>query len=73
MQDGDMQSGLINKVAVTPVNVTDAQGFKHVCPQSGAVYADKRYCLKPSIFAGWINGNFVISVNIYARQRSFQI
>ena len=47
----DMQSGLINKVAVTPANVTDVQGFKHVCPQSGAVYADKGYCLKPAIQA----------------------
>lgn len=40
----DIQSGLINKVAVTPANVTDARGFKHVCPNSGAVYADKGYC-----------------------------
>lgn len=37
----DMQSGLINRVAITPANVTDAQGFKHVCPKQGAVYADK--------------------------------
>ena len=29
----DMQSGLINKVAVTPANVTDNKGFKHVCPE----------------------------------------
>lgn len=40
----DMQSGLINKVAVTPANKTDSQGLKHVCPRSGAVYADKGYC-----------------------------
>lgn len=44
----DMQSGLVNKVAVTPANVTDARGLKHVLPQSGAVYADKAYCLKPA-------------------------
>jgi len=44
----DMQSGLINKVAVTPANLTDNKGFKHVCPKSGAVYADKGYCLKDS-------------------------
>ena len=25
----EIQSGLINKVAVTPANVTNAQGFKH--------------------------------------------
>ena len=29
----DMQSGLINKVAITKANVTDAQGFKHVAPK----------------------------------------
>ena len=44
----DMQSGLINKVAVTPANVTDAKGLKHVCPDSGAIYADKGYCTKPA-------------------------
>ena len=42
----DMQSGLINKVAVTPANVTDADGFKNVCPSQGAAYADKGYCGK---------------------------
>lgn len=47
----DMQSGLINKVAVTPANVTDAKAFRHVCPQSGAVYADKGYCTKPAQIA----------------------
>jgi len=47
----DMQSGLINKVAVTPANLTDAQGFCHVCPDGGAVYADKGYCKKPAIIA----------------------
>lgn len=45
----DMQSGLINKVAVTPGNVTDADGFKHVCPNGGASYADKGYCVKPAV------------------------
>ena len=44
----DMQSGLINKVAVTPANITDAQGMKHVCPDSGAIYADKGYCTDPA-------------------------
>lgn len=43
----DMQSGLISKVAITPANVADANGFTHVCPSSGAVYADKGYCIKP--------------------------
>jgi len=42
-----MQSGLINKVAVTPANITDSQGLKNVCPDQGAIYADKGYCTKP--------------------------
>ncbi len=44
----DMQSGMINKVAVTPANLTDAQGMKHVCPSQGAIYADKGYCTSPA-------------------------
>ncbi|WP_419234540.1 transposase [Rickettsia endosymbiont of Nabis limbatus] len=40
----DIQSGMINKVAVTPANVTDRKGFKHVMPSSGATYVDKGYC-----------------------------
>ena len=39
----DMQSGMITRVAVTPANVTDAEGAKHVMPRSGAVAADKGY------------------------------
>jgi len=45
----DMQSGLINQVAVTPANVTDAQGLKHVCPKTGSTYADKGYCVNPAV------------------------
>ncbi len=44
----DMQSGLINKIAATSAEVTDAQGIKHVCPKGGAVYADKGYCVSPA-------------------------
>ena len=40
----DMQSGLINKVAITPANTTDADGLERVCPSQGAIYADKAYC-----------------------------
>ena len=43
----DMQSGIINKVAITSANVIDSKGFKHVAPNSGAAYADKGYCDKP--------------------------
>ena len=43
-----MQSGFINKVAVTPANITDATGFKHIYPSQGALsYPDKRYCVSP--------------------------
>jgi len=41
----DMQSGLINKVAVTSANIGDTKGFKSVCPNEGATYADKSYCV----------------------------
>lgn len=44
----DMQTGLINKVAITPANITDASGFKNVCPSQGAVYLDKGYCINPA-------------------------
>ena len=44
----DMQSGLINKVAATSAEVTDAQGLSNICPKSGAVYADKGYCVSPA-------------------------
>ena len=45
----DMQSGLINKVAVTPANVSDAKAVKHILPKQGAVFGDKGYCTKDSI------------------------
>lgn len=47
----DMQSGLINKVAVTPASITDAKGVEHVLPRQGAVYADKGYCILPARIA----------------------
>ena len=42
----DMQSGLINKVAITSAEVIDSKGFKNVTPKQGAAYADKGYCDK---------------------------
>jgi IS5 family transposase len=39
----DMQSGMITRVAVTPANVDDANGAKHILPRSGAVAGDKGY------------------------------
>lgn len=44
----DMDSGMINKVAITPANVPDATGFKHVSTKRGVVYADKGYCVAPA-------------------------
>ena len=42
----DMGSGLIKAIAVTPANVTDQEGLKHVCPNTGMVFGDKQYCCK---------------------------
>lgn len=39
----DMQSGMINRVAVTAANVPDADGARHVMPRSGAACGDKGY------------------------------
>ena len=46
----DMQSGMINKVAVSQANVIDSKAMKHVLPAQGAVYADKGYCDKNAVF-----------------------
>jgi len=40
----DMQSGMINKVAITSASTIDSKGMKHVIPDQGAVYGDKGYC-----------------------------
>lgn len=47
----DMQSGLINKVAITPANVTDAKAFVHICPSSGAVFGDKGFCTQDAVIS----------------------
>jgi len=44
----DMSNGLINKVDVTPANISDGKGIKNVCPSGGMVFADKAYCSKES-------------------------
>jgi len=44
----DMGSGLIEKVAITPANVTDAKGLKHVCPKERMVFGDKGYSTNDS-------------------------
>jgi len=52
----DMGSGLIDKIAVTPANVTDQAGLKHVCPDGGMVFADKQYCCKQAQITLKFNG-----------------
>jgi IS5 family transposase len=44
----DMSNGIINKVAITPANVPDHKGVKHICPNGGAVFGDKGYSPKLS-------------------------
>jgi len=44
----DRQSGLINTVATTPANLSDAQGLRHGCPTQGAIYGDKGDCTAPA-------------------------
>jgi len=36
------------KIAATPDNVTDQDGFKYICPNEGMVFGDKSYCLAPA-------------------------
>jgi transposase, IS5 family len=46
----DMGSMIITKIAVTPANIPDEHGFKHICPRYGEmVFGDKSYCLKPAL------------------------
>lgn len=44
----DAQSGLVNKIAVTPANVTDAEGLKNICPNNSIIYGDKGYSVAPA-------------------------
>jgi len=45
----DMGSGLIERIAATPANISDQTSMGHVCPRNGEmVFADKAYCLKKS-------------------------
>ena len=53
----DMGSGLIERAALTPANVSDQSGFKSICPRDGQmVFADKAYCLKPAQWAMTVRG-----------------
>ena len=58
----DMQSGLINKVAITPANIPDAKAYKNVCPSQGATYADKAYCTKEASRAAKRKGCYLRAI-----------
>jgi transposase, IS5 family len=60
----DMQSGLINKIAVTPANVNDANALKHICPKQGAVYGDKGYCTLPAQHAAARNNVHLAAIKL---------
>lgn len=47
----DMRQGLITRIAVTPANVNDQDGFRYICPESGMVFGDKAYALKSAQLA----------------------
>ena len=48
----DKSSNLIESIAVTPANVSDQDGFQHICPKDGQMtFGDKSYCLKPAQLA----------------------
>lgn len=42
----DSQSGLINNIYGSSADMSDAEGLNYVCPDSGAILADKGYCSK---------------------------
>ena len=43
----DMGSGMIDKIAATPANISDQEGFKHICPREHQmIFGDKAYALK---------------------------
>ena len=53
----DMGSNMIERIAATPANISDQEGFGHVCPKDGEmVFADKAYCLKKAQDAMKKNG-----------------
>jgi len=41
-----MKQGFITKTAITPANLPDGKGLKHICPEESMIFADKGYCDK---------------------------
>jgi IS5 family transposase len=60
----DMQSGMINKIAVTAANVNDANALQHICPKQGAVFGDKGYCTLPAQIAAAKNAVHLAAVKV---------
>ena len=59
----DMSSNLIESIAATPANISDQDGFKHVCPKDGQMtFGDKAYCLKPAQLAMQAKGAFSAAI-----------
>jgi len=54
----DMQSGLINKIAATSAEVTDASGLTHVCPS----YC-QMWCMASSSGVLFLIGNLLKSID----------
>jgi transposase, IS5 family len=48
----DMASNLIERIAATPANISDQEGFARICPREGQiVFGDKAYCLSKAQLA----------------------
>ena len=58
----EMATGLITKVAITPANVTDGQGFKNVCPSGKIIFTDKGYCMNQCKKESRINGSELAAI-----------
>jgi len=41
-----MKKGFITKTAITPANLPDGNGLKHICPEESVIFANKGYCGK---------------------------
>jgi len=68
----DMKSGVITKVAMTPANLPDGKALKHVCPDSGMIFADKAYCGKSTqrdIKAKGCHSGVILKENMKGKNR----
>ena len=45
----DMSSGLIERAAVTLANISDQEGFKHICPREGQMVFLGSFCDSPNL------------------------